>query len=978
MKRKPLIQLLVLTSVLLAIAGGVWLSTRPALDIPKFTATARERLSDGDLVEAGRLARTILDADQENEAARLILAEIDARTERESEALAACERLLERSTDDEIRKACSLLSGNLLLQRGLAKQAEDSYREALRIDPLFVAAHHSLGMKLETEGRRWESAPHLLELVKLDHFSSLHLMLLANPRQNLRVEDYLQRIANSGEDYPPARLAEARELVRQGDYDAAGEIAHACLRLDPGQVEVTMLAGELLVLARRWDEFVAWSEKLTENHERHPEAWRLRGEWCLAQSKVDEALRCFGEAFVRDPNDSSVCSQMAQLLLQRDAEPELCEYFRGRVAILDELSTLANSLHENPRNLTLIQNAMRCCLYLERYWEAWGWCRVALTIDPRLDWADASERELVAVLTPDLPRTVLFGRRAPWDFRAYPLPSKRGTISTEPPSEIVAAGGAIAFEDVAASVGLTMTPEFGESEDEASTGRLMFQMTGGGVGVLDYDLDGCPDLYFSQGTKTLEGPFDSSVTDRLFRNQGGKSFRDVTELAGIVEEFYSQGVNVGDLNNDGFPDLYVGNIGSNRLFWNNGDGTFTRGTDATFDSATGWTTSVAIADLDGDGIPDLYDVNYLESNAYYRRCDVGGQPRTCSPRIFRGLRDRLLHGTGRGTFEDHSAALPDGAEQGRGLGIVIADFFETGRPEIFVANDTVANNLYRFLSPADSAEWSLQDDALLKGVAFDARGRAQACMGIAFDDFNRDRQIDLFVTNYYGEHNSLYLRSRNTFADLTHTTGISSFSYHMLGFGTQAVDADLDGWPDLFVANGHIDDYSHTGIPYRMRPQLYRNAGQGRFEDLDPAAVGTYFSRELLGRAAARLDWNRDGRQDVVVTHLESAPALLENRSETVLEPLAVLLIGTQGSRDALGARLTLTQGERVYAAQVQLGSGYFAANEQRIVFPVANEGEITLEIVWPGSREAVKYASFQPGREYRIVEGRAEAVAIP
>ncbi len=291
----------------------------------------------------------------------------------------------------------------------------------------------------------------------------------------------------------------------------------------------------------------------------------------------------------------------------------------------------------------------------------------------------------------------------------------------------------------------------------------MFEFSGGGVGALDFDVDGRPDLYLTQGCRWPPDPSQREFLDRLYRNLGDR-YLDVTDSAEVVEPGFSQGVACGDYDDDGFPDVYVGNIGENRMFRNNGDGTFRSVSPATTTSETpddlehaNWTTSVAIADVNADGLPELFDVNYVTGpDVFERICDHDGTPRVCSPTVFDAAPDRLWLNRGDGTFSDVSNIAGLAAPDGTGLGVVAADFDGSGRLSLFVANDARPNHFFQNVTETPGALPRFEEAAAALGVATDSDGLSQASMGIAAGDANGDGRLDLFVTNYVDESNALY------------------------------------------------------------------------------------------------------------------------------------------------------------------------------------------------------------------------------
>ncbi len=304
------------------------------------------------------------------------------------------------------------------------------------------------------------------------------------------------------------------------------------------------------------------------------------------------------------------------------------------------------------------------------------------------------------------------------------------------------------------------------------------------------------------------------------------------------------------------------------------------------------------------------------------------------------------------------------------MGIVAADFDGSGRLGLFIANDLQANHFYANMTSASQGPPRFMEHALLNGLAYDREGRPQACMGVAAGDADGDARLDLFVTNYVNEANTLYRQSTDgLFSDDTRTAGLTEPSFKMLGFGTQFLDADLDGQEDLVVANGHIDDFTHESFEYRMRPQFFRNLG-GKFEELPASTLGPYFAEKLLGRGLARLDWNGDDREDFAVSHLQNPAALLTNTT-TGGRSVSIRLRATNSARDAIGATVSVEAGQKRLMKQLTGGDGYAASNERKLVFGLGeSEQADQVTVRWPsGSTETV--TDVPAGTAWLLVEGR-------
>jgi hypothetical protein len=564
------------------------------------------------------------------------------------------------------------------------------------------------------------------------------------------------------------------------------------------------------------------------------------------------------------------------------------------------------------------------------------------------------------------------------DLSNFPLPRWDAELRPTSPPAPRPSNYRAHFAEVAAQAGIDFRYFAGEVKKEQ--GRRMFQFTGGGVAVLDYDADGWPDIYLAQGCRWPPAAGQTEHLDRLYRNRGDGTFEDVTAAAQLAEDRFGQGVAAGDFNNDGFADLYVANIGANRLFMNQGDGTFRDVTGSAGIEGEAWTSSCLLADLNGDGMPDIYDVNYVQApDVYERVCAQNGRPRSCAPTVFQPQPDRFYLNLGNGRFEERTEAAGLNTPGGNGLGVVAGDFDGSGRLSLFVANDQNANFYLSNETAEPGAAPQFVERGVLSGLAYDADGKTLACMGIAAGDANGDGKLDLFVTNYYEEPNTLYLQeSTGMFIDATTASGLRTPSYRMLGFGAQFIDGELDGLPDLVLTNGHVEDLSHQQVPYKMPPQYFRGLGGGKFAELPAAELGEFFQGEYLGRGLARLDWNRDGREDFIVSHLDAPTALVENASAETGHYLAVQLRGVQSARDAIGARVTLIAAARTRTQWLTAGDGYMASNQRQLVFGLGAEERVEkLSIHWP-SGLSQEFADLAADQELMFVEGSSRVSRLP
>lgn len=505
------------------------------------------------------------------------------------------------------------------------------------------------------------------------------------------------------------------------------------------------------------------------------------------------------------------------------------------------------------------------------------------------------------------------------------------------PASTMATGSSPHFTDVHAEQGVEFVYRNG-----AIGKALMVESTGGGAGWLDYDRDGEWDLYLVQGGNPAWTSPDENPSDVLYRRVGPEGWVDVTEKAGIRETGYGQGVAIADYDNDGFPDIYVTNVGRNSFYRNMGDGTFLEAAEAAGLLESRWSTSAAWGDLDLDGDLDLYVCTYLEFDPYHPLpCfKANGQPTTCHPGEVAPVPDVCFENLGDGTFREVSKAWGLVGEGSKSLGVVIADLNDDGRPDVFVSNDTTANFLF-----INQSKGKFEERGIPLGCALSGDGLFQANMGIAFGDFDENGHPDLYVTHFTNDYNTLYANlGKAGFQDVTHAQGLVEPTLKYLGFGTVMADFDRNGRADLFVANGHIDDYRDIGLLFYMRPQAFTYLG-GRWRECTDEA-GDYFRGEYLGRAVATCDYDHDGDLDLAVIHQNAPMAILRNDA-TAGHWLAVRFIGTSSNREGWQNRVTLRQGRRTMVQQLAGGTSYCASHQPQLLFALTSAEPCDLEVLW-------------------------------
>jgi hypothetical protein len=531
-------------------------------------------------------------------------------------------------------------------------------------------------------------------------------------------------------------------------------------------------------------------------------------------------------------------------------------------------------------------------------------------------------------------------------------------------------GPSIWIVDIAAQSGLSSPNTFGGRDKKT----YILESTGNGVAIFDYDGDGANDILIANGT-TLEGPGRPPRTVQLYRNDGHGNFREVSAEAGFTVEGWAQGVCVGDYNNDGKPDVLITYYGHNRLYKNLGNGKFADATSEAHLPVSGirFGSGCSFVDYDRDGWLDLFVANYLDLDLAKTpkpgedpACNWKGLAVWCGPHGLPPARNVLYHNNRDGTFTDVSRQAgilkPDGRY---GLGVAAADFDNDGWPDIYVACDQTPSLLYH-----NRHDGTFEERAVEAGVAYNFDGALQSGMGVAVADYNGDGLLDIAKTNFSGDIPSLFKNlDGNFFEDVAQRAGLAA--NHLLGWGIAFVDFDDDGWKDLIIANGHVYpevDRAPVGDRYLEKTLVYRNLGNGHFEDITQTA-GPALQIPRPARGLAVGDVDGDGRPEVVIVNMNATPSLLKNTGVRQ-NFLSVTLAGTTSNRSAIGARVTLEAAGRRQIDEVMSGGSFYSQNDMSLYFGLGRASVVDrLEVRWP-SGMIQQWKNVPAGQSILITEG--------
>lgn len=901
------------------------------------------------------------------------------------------------------------------MQAGRLYECVDLIRQQVARNPDDVRLRKQLIGFLGEAQLMSEIPVHLEALIRARQFDAylLETTVLQGRRFSL---DQINTLSERNSDDARLSIAEVAWKMDQANFPAAAEMSESIIQSRPEFDLGWDLHARSLALMGKFSrlEKVVQSVPATHQGSAH---WRFAiGQLRLSQGRLADAIAWNWKALVEQPNDPTILAGLLAKLTQwRNQEAPatadltnpaslgievdptidaLASRQAGLIDLLGLATKFAYDGHQSPSQAAAISKRL---LHLGRHWEAEAWSAIAVQLKTTVGSGEPSDSELADLRTQvvaaladgpnwqadiphlwPIPPTVLAALqsadktatettgipRSPTD-----LPNRRPQSATMPPPHETN----YRFSDQAKEYGMTY---FGHTSDRRAGPMVpLSDSLGCGMGWCDYDRDGRQDVYFAAAGNDIQS--QSNQDGALLRLTGNR-FRDVTAMANAGDPGFGQGVSIADFNQDGFDDLLVLNFGTNRLFRNNGDGTFEDVTDS-MPTDQRWSSSGACLDINGDGLLDWIVCNYLDDDRVDEMCrSPDGEIVPCSPLSFLPAVNQVLAGTANGYWTD--ATLSWGADPvpGRSLGVTAGKL--DGRQIGCLITNDMSDNTYLVESSdheaADPPECRLANRALFAGLAVDGRGRTQASMGIASDDFDGDGDVDLLVTGFDDEYNVLYRQeSPGLWLDCTAEVDLIRPSFGRVGFGCKSIDVDNDGHLELFVSNGHVSEDVNSSARYAEKPDLFRRSPSGRYRRVIEERIGNYFDQPHVGRCVCPVDINRDGRMDLAVTHVTEPPSLLINETPGDRASVAFELVGVTGTRDPIGARVRLD-----FASGSELppqtrhrfaGNGYLGSPERSLLLGMARQSHARATVHWPdGTKQSV--SEIKAGKRYLWVQGHS------
>ncbi|MEM9365820.1 MAG: FG-GAP-like repeat-containing protein [Planctomycetota bacterium] len=944
--------------------------------------SAIQAASESDYEAASKLLQKLLIRDPNNAKAIFLLARCEASTGDLDAALALLEDI--PLTDPQFGVAALGQRAEFLSNANRPSQSIPLWKQLLDDDPDLHLARSGLAKDLTTLELRTEAGTQLQALAKAGVANQDQLRQLLNvtappmSRQQLsRLNRERTPMDGAGLSSPTKELRMAWQSIRKRRYRDAWEV----LNSKGMQFMVNRIASDQVHSLRAWlSAELQQMEIATDlvhsakpDCQRFPSFWLANGILWQQQGDMPQAIACLEEALRLDPSREVTHERLSGALLRDGQVIQAREIDERRFALTGPIEAEVAVGPGQPDDAAASKALVGDLIRLGRPFQAANWLRLVGMRNQDVFGDEAKIRSQIQSLR----QSTQSEMRWSWN-RGIPLANLPAPTSiasqvkprSPDPGEATRAArwpkpnGKIVLSDVAGSAGIPFA--YRNATQPKDRVLRLFEQLGGGVATFDYDLDGAIDLYFAQAGG--DPPHRTSqYSDQLFRNVWPR-FHDISERAGVRDRDYSLGVTYGDWNQDGFWDVFVGNFGRNRILINQGDGTFADQSNFIQEARGMMTTSLGVADLDGDNLPDLFEVNYVDDDSVLNQVPVtpdGFPADFIGPNKLRAAVDRVAFNSVTGVTHCNSISTPivsrneasgaasdsrltwsDTAKVGDvaqpGLGLIIGRFNRNSGLSCFVANDLRPNQCWRLQASANDHN-RFADFAGPLGLAVDFQGRTTACMGIALADLNRDEAFDLVVTNWYDQSSNLYQQVKpDRFVDRAAAYGLDRLSDHHVGFGVVANDFDNDGWQDLLVGNGHVDDFSHQGIPQRMRLQVLRNTGR-TFAEQSPNTG--YFKTPHLSRCLVSADLNRDGRTDAIVTDLIDQVAVLRNDTVNTNQWIQLQLVATQSERSAVGTRVRL-ENLKPSAIQTVLGAtGYMGRNSPTLHFGIGSLPQESLEV---------------------------------
>lgn len=942
-------------------------SPAPAESFESRLQRAEKLLSEQKFDEAWTTAKELLVQEPNSVPALFIASQIMAARNNLAGAIQLISKI--DPSDPTLGPAATGQLSEWLATSGDLPSAEAKLRGLLKQYPTATPALRLLAAILHAQGRRWDAGKVLDRIVRLGDFKTPDLMSLVDLRDPSDEEELRQAFAQFAPSDPMSRLGEIRLLLYADRWNDCIDQLTEFNKSHPGQLEPWIWYGEALLETGKAQSLPAWFKTAPEGHNKHPEYWYIAGRYWMMQARWEQAARCFGEAIELDRRHLGAMQSLSECLVEMKELGKANEV-RELTGKLVRIKDLTNQIQ---RGLTKDEAYFEIAKLYEQLGDhvlAFGWEAIAMVqtkqpIPPRLVALQKELQAGKATVSPILEKLPV---------KSWPLPDNQ--TPTLPESNLdnqtiaTDSTGSISLDEVAESMGLKAQYDNGSKGNRHWT---TLEGLGGGVSAIDFDKDGWPDLFYSQaGDSPLSQPA-SYLPKQLYRSLQGQSFKSVEQSARIADLGYGQGTGVADLDQDGLDDLLVANIGQIRWYRNQGDGTFENVPLPQADTPSIWNSAIQAADLNGDSLPDIVQCAYIDGDEFLtRKCPTPSSPESvfCHPKRFTPGKTRILWNQGDGNWMLADPHLLESLVDGYALGALITNLDQFAGNDVFIANDVSPNHLLMSgLAMTESPEvpkMGLEQCAIQAGVAVDLLGRAQASMGIACGDQDRDGMLDLIVTNFRYEVSTLYRQTKEGFfTDATRMAKLGEPTLEWLSFGCQLTDCDNDGWLDFVTVNGHIDFLD----VWQMPPQVLRN-NKGKFQWLRTPSPGKYFDNDNVGRSLTSLDFNRDGRIDFVVTHLDRATALLANTTQSSNHFLQVELVGTVSERNATGALVRAFKGQESWIASASVGDGYYGTNQRIIHLGLGPNQQIDrLEVTWPsGQKQTIQ--NVQADRRYQWTEG--------